>query len=60
VGEGANLPKRREKVTEKFKFTQEDLDAMILAALNEEPAKENKKPNAIQALLAKSKLGKKE
>jgi len=49
-------------VTEKFKFTQEALDEMILAALNEQPAqvKGETKPNAIQALLAKTKLGKKE
>jgi len=45
---------------EKFKFTQENLDEMILGALNEEPAKDNKKPAKIQELLAKTKLGKKE
>ena len=53
---------RRQRMTEKFKFTQENLDEMILGALNEEPAKGKgeTKPNAIQTLLAKNKLGKKE
>lgn len=46
---------------EKFKFTQENLDDMILKALNEEPAKSEgtTKPNVMQGLLAKAKLGKK-
>lgn len=48
-------------MSNKFKFTQEDLDEMIIKALGEDPTKtENKKPNAIQSLLAKAKLGKKE
>ena len=45
----------------KFKFTEEKLDKMILNALQEEPAKDKtERPNAVQALLAKAKLGKKE
>jgi len=45
----------------KFTFTQEDLDNMILEALNKETTMaKNKQPNAIQSLLAKAKLGKKE
>jgi hypothetical protein len=48
-------------MTEKLNFTQEKLDAMVIAAMNEQPAKiENKKPIKIQELLAKTKLGKKE
>lgn len=49
---------------EKFKFTQDDLDKMILDALNQESGTTNtaqgNKPNAIQGLLAKAKLGKKQ
>ena len=45
----------------KFKFTEEKLDEMILNALQEEPVKDKvEKPNKIQELLAKAKLGKKE
>jgi hypothetical protein len=45
----------------KFKFTKDDLYNMVVGALNEQPAQGGAaKPNAIQALLAKTKLGKKE
>ncbi|HUS04500.1 MAG TPA: hypothetical protein VMY79_03140 [Dehalococcoidia bacterium] len=48
-------------MSNKFKFTQEDLDEMILKALGEKSANaEGKKPSKIQELLAKTKLGKKE
>lgn len=43
----------------KFKFTQEDLDAMVLGALNEQPVQGGlQKPNAIQTLLTQAQLGK--
>jgi hypothetical protein len=42
-----------------FKYTKEDLYQEMAEALKGEPEKE-KKPNAIQALMAKTKLGKKE
>ena len=42
-----------------FKYTKEDLYREMAEALKGEPEKETK-PNAIQSLLAKTKLGKKE
>lgn len=47
---------------EKFKFTQEDLDDMVLEALDAGTGRQKgeggtKKPNVIQKLLAGSKLG---
>jgi hypothetical protein len=43
-----------------FKFTQQDLDDMIIKALQEQPQTQQTggaRPNAIQKLLAQAKLG---
>ena len=42
----------------KFKFTQKDLDAMILGALNEpiKPEEKTAKPNIVEKLLTKRQL----
>jgi len=52
-------------VAKKFKFTREDLDKTILAALDSEPAAGGQpqgggKPNALQMLLAKKGLKREE
>jgi len=44
-------------VSKKFTFTQQDLDDMIIEALNSEPENtEGKKPNIVERLLAEKKL----
>jgi len=44
-------------VSKKFTFTQQDLDDMIIEALNSEPeSTEGKKPSVIERLLAEKKL----
>ena len=46
-------------MSKKFKFSKDDLDDMLVAALNEEPGEEKQgdKPNALKMLLAKAGIG---
>ena len=62
VQEHRNLKMRRQKVSNlKFKFTKDMVNERFIKMLQEEPAKDKtEKPNVLQTLLAKTKLGKKE
>jgi len=43
-----------------YDFTQEECCRRVINAIRGEPAKQGKKPTALQGLLTKTKLGKKE